>query len=333
MIKNFLDDIYLIENMSSKEFIELKQDYKLLTPSEIFDYDLYQKIRRNGIKDLLCSIGIIDVNHIKENAEDKIIGLYDKKYKTNILFKKEKRYDKKFKTLDDLVSNPNFAMYLNEDESFIEITLYDIKKVEILFFGKINNIDEDEDFIRPYNCSFIENVASIRDIDAKSTVYPILGYYANNNILISDRNILSHKAKSVWYQYFDNSNIFTKYAPIDDKITSDQDYQNILYHQINKNQKIEFLNKHDFFDVKNTNKINRIFNKIINNKSSCFRQRLLISLKRNHYLDWSYKLNSDFINQIEDKIMILKNRHHPNKKLEKRLFNSSNTFFHTSIFT
>lgn len=311
MIKNFLDDIYLIENMSSKEFYNLNQDYKLLTPPQIFHHEVYTKIKKHKINNLLCSIGIINVKDIKKNKVDKIIGISNNKTKTSILFKKEKKYQKKYNDLDDLIKEPNFSLYINEEECNTEIILYNLKTLEILFTGKINNKDEDEDFIRPYNCSFVESVASIRDINSKLTLYPILGYYSNNNIIISDRNILSHKAKSVWYQYFNSNNVFCKYSPIDDNIISDEEYNLILYHQIDNKRKKFLLNK--------------------KNKKDLYLKRSLICLKKEHYLDWCFKLNESFKDQIKLKINILKDRHVKNKKIEKKIFNSSNDFFHNNL--
>jgi hypothetical protein len=312
MIQNFLDDIYLIKNMSSKEFYNLNEDYKLLTPPEIFHYEVHKNIKKQKIKNLLCSIGIINTNDIKKNRVDKIIGISNNRTKTNILFKKEKKYQKKYNALDDLINEQNFSLYINEQECNIEIILYNLKTLEVLFTGKINNKDDDEDFIRPYNCSFVESVASIKDINSKLTLYPILGYYSNNNILMSDRDVLSHKAKSVWYQYFNSNNVFSRYAPIDDNIICDEEYDLILYHKLNKKIKKTFLNK--------------------KNKRDLFKKRFLISLKKEHYLDWSFKLNECFKKQIEPKINILKNRHPKNKKIEKKLFDLSNDFFHNSIF-
>lgn len=311
MIKNFLDDIYLIENMSSKEFYNLSQDYKLLTPPEIFHYQIQKQIRKHKIKNLLCSIGIINVKDIVKNKVDKIIGLSNNRIKTNILFKKEKKYQKKYNDLDDLINEPNFSLYVNENEFNSEVTLYNLKTLEILFTGKINNKDDDEDFIRPYNCSFVESVASIRDINSKLTLYPILGYYSNNNILISDRDILSHKAKSVWYQYFNSNDVFYKYAPIDDNIISDEEYDLILYHQIDNKKRKIFLNK--------------------KNKNDLYLKRSLICLKKEHYLDWCFKLNEFFKKQLESKINILRDRHLKNKKIEKKIFDLSNDFFHNNL--
>jgi hypothetical protein len=333
MIQNFLDDIYLIQNMSSKEFKKINQNYKLLTPKEIFECDVYQQLKKHHIRHLFCSIGIINVNDIKENGQDKIVGIYNKNFKTNVLFKKENYYQKKFKSLDDLILNPNFCLYVNQVDETVEITLYDNKTLETLFFGRINNQDDEDDFIRPYNCSFVENVASIRDIDAKMTLYPILGYYSNDNIICCDRDILSHKAKSVWYQYFEDNNIFKRYAPIDCNIICEENYKSILYHFINKQQKINFINQNNYFNVKNENKVNRIFKKIIDTKSDTFRKRLLMTLKKHHFLDWTFKLNNNFKEHIKDKITILKNRHKNDKILEKKLTESSNTFFHSTIFT
>ena len=312
MIENFLDDIYLIQNISSKEFYNLKEDYKLLNPSEISEYEVHKNIKKHNIKNLLCSIGIINVKDIKSNNYNKIIGISNNKTKTNILFKKEKNYQKKYNTLDDLINEPNFSLYVNQQECNTEIILYNLKTLQILFTGKINNKDDDDDFIRPYNTSFVESVASIKDINSKLTLYPILGYYSNDNILMSDRDVLSHKAKSVWYQYFNSNNIFCKYAPIDDNIICDEEYNLILYHKLNKKTKKTFLKK--------------------KNKRDLFFKRSLISLKKEHYLDWSFKLNESFKKQIEQKIMILKNRHLKNKKIEKKIFDLSNDFFHNSIF-
>ena len=48
MIENFLDDIYLIQNISSKEFYNLKEDYKLLNPSEISEYEVHKNIKKHN---------------------------------------------------------------------------------------------------------------------------------------------------------------------------------------------------------------------------------------------------------------------------------------------
>lgn len=305
MIKNFLDDIYIIENMSSKKFKTLQEDYKLLTPSELIENKLIlKKIKKNKLKDLLCSIGIIKVKDLK-NKPDKILGIYNNKIKTNILFKKEKKYQKKYNDLNDLVLNSNLAIYINSSEENVEITCYNKTNQNILFFGKISNIEEYDD-LRPYDCSFVESVAAIKDINAKNIVYPLLAYYSNNNLIISDRNILTHKAKSVWLQFFSDKNYISKYLPIDNlKLTNNLNYNLISYHKCKKIKKIS-LSK---------------------------RKRKLLSLKREHYLDWVFKLNNEFKRKNEFLIKILINRHNKSEKIEKELDKASDSFFHQMIYS
>jgi len=334
MIKNFLDDVYIVENMSSKKIKTFGNNFKLLTPDELINNKLLlNKIKQQKISHLLCSVGIIEINNLKKDA-DYVLGIYNNKLKTNILFKRQKNYQKKYDCINDLI-NDQIILYFNKSDEIIEIIGYKKDPLEILFYGKICNYDEDEDYIRPYNCSFVECVASIRDINARKILYPTLAYFANNNILVCDRYNVTHKAKSVWYRYFDENGILDKYGPLDDfNLISNENYKNIMYHKINKNKKNNFLINHQsYHDFKNENKIDRIFKEMILNKSDLYRKRLLISLKREHYLDWAFKLNNNFKKNIEDSIKILISRHEKNNKLEKKIASLSDSFFHTQIFT
>ena len=288
MIKNFLDDIYIAENMSSKKFKMLGYDFKLLTPNELIDNKLLIKeIKKNKISHLFCSIGIIKTNHLK-NRPDKILGISNDKLKTNIFFRKQNKYKKKYNNLKDLIYDPNITLYINKSEDYVEITCYNKNNMNILFFGKISNIEE-YDELRPYDCSFVESIGAIKDINAKNIVYPLLGYYSNNNLMICDRNIITHKAKSVWLQFFDDNNYISKYLPVDNlKLTTDLDYTPISYYKCKK--------------IKNINKL-----------SLTKRKRKLLILKKEHYLDWVFKLNSEFKNNNENLIKTLIDRHSKSK--------------------
>jgi hypothetical protein len=333
MIKNFLDDIYIVENISSKKFKTLGNDFKLLTPKELVDDEfILKKIKKQKISHLLCSIGIIKTDHLRKKP-DYIIGIHNNKLKTHILFKKQKTYQKKYDLINDLI-NDDIILYFNKSDEIIEIIGYKKKPLQILFYGKICNYDEDEEFIRPYNCSFVECVASIRDINARKILYPILGYFANDNVLVCDRNNVTYKAKSVWYRYFDENNILDKYGPLDDfNLISNENYNNIMYHKINKNKKNDILINQKYDNFKYENKMDRVFKQMILNKSDIYKKRLLISLKREHYLDWAFKLNNNFKKNIEEYIKILISRHEKNKKLEKKIISLSDSFFHAQIFS
>jgi hypothetical protein len=307
MIKNFLDDIFIIEDVSSKEFDKFNDQFKLLNPYDLYEVELLKKLKKRKIKQVLCTIGIVNIKDIKKNRYDKVIGIYNKNKKTSVLFKKEIKYQKKYNDIKDLVLNPNICFYLNSSEDNVEITCYNKINQEILFFGKISNIEEYDD-LRPYNCSFIESVAAIKDINAKNIVYPLLGYYSNNNLIICDRNIITHRAKSVWLQFFKDKNYISKYLPVDNlKLTTDLDYSLISYYKCKKIKKIK-------------------------NLSLTKRQRKLLTLKKEHYLDWVFKLNSDFIQENKNNIEILLNRHVSSSKLEKKINTLSDSFFHKLIY-
>jgi hypothetical protein len=306
MIKNFLDDVYIIDQMSSRKFDEF-EDYKLLTPSEIYESQILSKIKKQKIKKILSSIGIIKIKDIKKNKENKILGLYNKKEKVTILFKKQKKYPKKYQNLNDLTNDNDIAIFVNDDPNNVEITGYQKSDKKILFYGKISNIPECDD-IKPYNCSFVECSAADREINAKNILYPLLAYYADDNLIISDRSILTHKAKSVWLQFYKNNGIIDRFLPLDDsKLFSVTNHKNICYY---KNKKI-------------------IKNKMLPIKK---RLKILKVLKKEQYLDWVFKLNSEFKKNNEFLIEILVERHEKSKKLEKELDKLSDSFFHQLIY-
>lgn len=307
MIKNFLDDVYIIEGMSSREFDEF-EDYKILTPSEIYEDNILSKIKKQKIKKILCSIGIIKINDIKKNKKDKLLGIYNKREKTVILFKKEKKYPKKYQNLEQLVNDNDTAVFVNKDPSNVEITGYQKSDKKILFYGKISNIPECDD-IKPYDCSFVECTAADREINAKNILYPLLAYYASDNLIIADRSILTHKAKSVWYQFYKNKGIIERFLPLDDqKLFSISNHKNICYYKNKKRQK----------------------NKLISLKK---RIKILKIFKKEHYLDWVFKLNDDFKKNNEFLIEILTDRHEKSKKIEKELDQLSDSFFHQLIYS
>jgi hypothetical protein len=316
MIKNFLDDIYIIENISSKEFYKIKEDYKILTPDDIFYPDIIKELKKNRIKHIFCSIGIININDIKKNYENKIIGIYNKNLKTNVLFKKEKQYNKKYNQISDIIDDHDIGIYVNHSEEAVEITGYNLSTLEIMFFGKISNWDDEEYYFKE-DFSFVESTASIKDINAKNILYPLLGYYAKKNTIMCDRDIISYKAKSVWFQYFKDGDIFKRYLPLDDlKITSNENYGSIIYHKISNNNKKKFYKK---------------YQKNIINKNDDYRKKILIHLKKDHYLDWSFKLNDDLKKELNEPLNTLRNRHIKNHKIEKKLNDLSNKFFHNMI--
>jgi hypothetical protein len=334
MIKNFLDDVYIVENMSSKKFKELGNDFKLLTPKELTNDDfILKKIKKQKISHLLCSIGIIKTDDLKKKP-DYILGTRNNKLKTHNLFKKQKTYQKKYNIINDLVINNDIILYFNKSDEIIEITGYKKNPLKILFYGKICNYDEDEELIRPYNCSFVECVASIRDINARKILYPILAYFANDNILICDRHNVTYQAKSIWYRYFDENGILDKYGPLDDfNLISNENYNNIMYHEVDKKRKNDILINQKYNNFKYENKMDRVFKQMILNKKYLYRKRLLLSLKKEHYLDWAFKLNNNFKKNIENPLKILINRHEKNKKLEKKINTLSDSFFHDLIFS
>lgn len=161
----------------------------------------------------------------KEKVENiknfKGIGFFRK-----ILTKEETIKNKKYNSLNDLIKNPNIAIYHKEESTRDEIICYDISeindftnfsgdfKLPILFAGVIIHNDRFIDKVSQSG-SIIDGTAARGDVFGRMTLYPILTYLSRNHIIMPDRDSISDPAKSVWGSFFNKNLNISKEAPID----------------------------------------------------------------------------------------------------------------------
>lgn len=199
--------------------------------------------------------------------------------------------DDSTKTLTNIIKNPNIALYVKQvDQNKIKIICYDYTYFNeffkessdfifpILFQGQIsNNKDTKDSYFQkiPYDGAVINWTVARKDISGRKILYPILAYYANNNILIADRDSLSKFAKKVWDDFYINKDIFSEKMPIDN-------HENpITLHKIEDDGRLYSETppiKLDYKKIKEMDKKEQ--------------EEELIRIRQDDPYNWAYKLNN-----------------------------------------
>jgi hypothetical protein len=326
----------LISFNELKDFLENSDFFQLLKYSDFKFLESYRSNRLKNELNKIKGIKSSEPNYIfllsgdpTNNINTRVIINYELE---SGLFKKEAHKDinnlkgivilkqkfskknniKNYNSLEDLSKNEDVALYVKTTDHKTRIicyNMYDYNKffdtksyssfiVPILFNGEISNRDRVIANPPSESGSIIEATSARADVKGRDTLYPILGYYANNNILMSDRDSVSPFARSVWNDFFKGQDLFfKKHKPIDDYKKPITDYKGDdgrLYTY--DNQVINFN-----YDPE-----------IIKNLTPEQQQQKLTTIRSNDPYNWTYKLKNK--SQIEIHVNKMIKQHEENFK-------------------
>lgn len=300
-----------IINNNQKDLEDLceKNDLRPLTLKE---FTFYIRNKKENFLKLLNQIGIKkDITYkifIKDN--DFFYTIFNNQIEKatdfveveqGIALLKHAKINKVYKDLEDLENKSNLGLLVdNSSNSMIKIICYDKDILNsyqdqesehvhpILFFGKIKNDGKDNSFPNkktPYGAAMVAISVAREDVSGYNILYPIMAYYAKDNLLIPDRVSVSKDAQKVWEKRFSkNGYKLKRFAPIDNinnPITPKEEDDGKTYKSITKNK---FINEPK--GQKNS--------EIIKDKNISDEEKLQIlkKLRKNDELNWVYKLES-----------------------------------------
>ena len=327
-LKEILSNNPHLELFTKAEFNVFKKFRKRLLENIL---EKFNSSNKNYIYVLKASIKEVNSSYVisleKNNANNDFTYSFEpiyNKIKEGIVFLKPKRISKN-KAITDLDNlhqllkfdtNGDIGIHISYiDQNKIRIICYDYLYYKhfsdeaknfvfpILFQGQISNLIDKKDYgfqKIPYEGAVINWTSARQDISGRNILYPMLAYFANNNILIADRHSLSKSAKSVWEYFYSKNDIFNKRMPIDDY----------------KNKITLYTTKDDgtiFIDKENSLKINYNYNSDrIKNMSKKEQRNELYDARKDDYYNWAYKLNNNVKNKISQILEILKENHQKN---------------------
>jgi hypothetical protein len=243
--------------------------------------------------------------------------------------------DNSTKTLTNIVKNPNIALYVKQvDQNKIKIICYDYAYFNeffkenndfifpILFQGQISNNKDTKDpsFQKiPYDGAVINWTVARKDISGRNILYPLLAYYANNNVLIADRDSLSKFAKKVWDNFYINKDIFSEKMPID-----------------NYDSPITLYKTEDDGRLYSETPPIKIDYKKIKEMDKKEQEEELIRIRQDDPYNWAYKLNNSVKSNTKTVIKQLEKNHEKIASKEsidflKKLELLSNDFFDKNV--
>ena len=289
------------------------------------DYDFYLKNSKGNVS-----------QKNKLNLSNNVFSIVDYSDKPSLVILKPKiKKIKNFTNLNDLIDkSPNIGLYVHSINKMVIVIgydnllmddLYDLEKdyiFPILFYGIISNVDRIKEPI-PFDGSIVNLTVVRSDVSGRNILYPILGHFSNNNVLISDRDSMSDQAQKVWNHFYFKKEIFDIVDPIDSV------YQPITVNRTEDDGRL-FT---DDITVSKSSIIDYDIHKI--KKLSNDKQLdLLKKIRKDDPYNWAYKLKSEYItltSQIVDELekrheSFLKQKEDPyvfqNKliKLSKKLF-------------
>jgi hypothetical protein len=354
--KNYNDFIQINQFYIYKQLLDKKQTESLLKKYDnldLFTYsqlELYADHRKDKIIQTIRNDLKLDMNsdydfYVKNskgnvseknklNLSDNVFSRVDYSDKPSLVILKPKiKKIKNFTNLNQLIDkSPNIGLYVHTVNKMIIVIgydnllmddLYNLEKdyiFPILFYGIISNVDRIKEPI-PFQGSFVNLTVVRNDVSGRNILYPILGYFSNNNVLISDRDSMSDQAQGVWNHFYFKKEIFDIIDPIDDV------YKPITLNRSEDDGRL-------FTDDKAINKNSEYNINSIKQLSDEKQLKLLREIRKEDPYNWAYKLKSEYItlsSQIVDELekrheRFLKEKDDPfgfqNKliKLSKKLF-------------
>ena len=365
---NFLNKYYIHDKMLSYneliDFLDKNADKELVKDSE---FALINAYRLNNFLDQIKNIkntnpddrnyifikSIIDTNDysVHESAMMYYDGnLIKKAFNVNshdnkgIVILRDKIVKapfKRYENFDDLLKNEDVAIFIEDkNRELLKVVCYNIKDFEhfieggddfiipILFGGSITDEDSFTKIPPSKNGSIVQTTYARPDVKGRNLLYPTLAYFANNNILMADRNMISKFARSVWSDFFKGGSQFLKkHNPIDNmnlpitlKDTSD-DGRLFLG---NSSENIKLLRTDIGYNKE-----------IIEKMSKLEQKKKLIRTRQVDPVNWTYKLKKGE-SEISNVIKIMKERHLNNKSkitgLENQLIKLHSLYESKRIF-
>jgi hypothetical protein len=236
--------------------------------------------------------------------------LNDKDIKEGIFLAKSNKIIKNFKKISDL-KRGNIGLLITESKgNIVRIVCYDNDLLKqygnpsskfitpILFFGKIKDDGRDNSGKKtPYNSSIVAVSAVRSDVSGYNILYPIMAYFAKNNLLIPDRGSVSDSAEKVWQKFYDGKGKLERSNPIDnifDPITQSEIDDGRIYNYDKYKESGDRPNDEIFSDP---------------NLSEVKRKYFLRKIRINDVLNWTYELPSNEINSMHSDIEYLINNH------------------------
>ena len=318
--------------------INKKNDIRLLTIKEFSDYLINKE--ENFLK-LISQIKSENQTRIKIFLKDPQYSYYynlksktfehdlnDKDIKEGIFLSKSNKILKNFKKISDL-RKENIGLLITENKgNIIRIVCYDndvLKQYSnltskfispILFFGKIKDDGRDNSGKKtPYNSSIVAVSAVRSDVSGYNILYPILAYFAKNNLLISDRGSVSDSAQKVWQKFYDGKGKLERFNPIDnalDPITQSEIDDGKIYNNDKYKESGDRPNDEIFSDP---------------NLSEVKRKYFLRKIRISDVLNWTYQLPNSEISSMHSDIEYLINNHKKNKPKDEFVLGLASDLF------
>ena len=257
-----LNDKYYYMLGTEEDYKKIKDYYNLLTIKEI------QNIEKDPIfkkyQYVLNKLGIVNMQEVID-----VDNLYPfKKIKPPyLILLKEKSFesDKKYKNIDDLVDDPNVAIYF-QDNYKKNVYCYNLETYKVLFFANLAKQSRNA-----YDSWSISRAVSVSELAGKNILYPIMAHYAGG-IISSSRDSVKEVARYVWKDFYDDSSDKIKrYFPIDDMsftITPNEKDDGVVF----------FKTAYDYDDILLI--LKQEINKMNKDDQSIFNELLLVSNKK-----------------------------------------------------
>jgi hypothetical protein len=321
-----INQFYIYKELADKKQVEslLKKydDLDLFTYSQLELYTDHRKdkiiqIMRNDLKldmnldydfYVKSSKGNVSVKNKLNLSNNTFSTVYYSDKPSLVILKPKIKKIKNFSNLSDLENkSTNIGLYVHTVNKTIIVIGYDNLLMEdlynlekdyifpILFYGIISNVDRIKEPI-PFDGSFVNLTVVRNDVSGRNILYPILGYFSNNNILISDRDSMSDQAQNVWNHFYFKKEIFDIIDPIDSvykpiTINEPKDDGRLFTDDMTVNKDFDY----------NINKIKQL--------SNDKQLKLLREIRKEDPYNWAYKLKSEYINLASSVVDILQKRH------------------------
>ena len=312
---NFIDanGLFLYKELLSREELDDFCEKNNFRPLTMGEFQSYLDKKEKKFIELLKELNLNPYQKYKIHIHNSEFSFYvvknsfmrskdDPKIEKGITILKSIPKEKTFKKIEDLklphiglsvsISSGNIIKIVCYDKNVLDYR-YDINSKfihPILFYGKIKNDGKDTSGIKiPYGASMVAISVAREDVSGRDILYPIMAYYSEKKLLISDRGSVSDSAFGVWEKLHQNKGKFKIKGPIDnifDPITPQKEDDGKIYND-GKNYKHEG-------QISNSEILNNP------NLTEIQKEKHLVKLRKEDPLNWVYSLNSGEINKIKN---------------------------------
>lgn len=323
-INNFIDanGLFLYKELVSRQELDDFCEKNNFRPLTIGEFQSYIEKKEKNFIELLKELKLNPYERYKIHIHKSEFSFYiirnsfmrsqdDSKIEKGIVLLKSIPKEKTFKKIEDL-QLPNIGLSVTiSSGNIIKIICYDKNILEsryndksnfihpVLFYGKVKNDGRDSSGIKtPYGAAMVAISTAREDVSGRDVLYPIMAYYSEKKLLISDRGSVSDSAYKVWEKLKQNKGKFKVKGPIDnafDPITPQKKDDGKIYN--------------DGEHYRSEGEISN--SKILNdpNLSQTEKEKHLIELRNGDPLNWVYSLNSSEINKIKNVVNYLEKNH------------------------